>query len=541
MKENKARPWLSSPWSSTGARHLPGRRSSTRTPRGWSSTTATTATSGRSVGEPELQGARATRTTRRRAGSSCGFRSPKGSATRSAASTSPATRSSRPTACKPLFKLKPGDYYSEKRIRKGFEKAQEIYGAGGYFEFTGFPGLQVPRRSQPDRAATRRRRWRRRRRSRDGAADRRRHDADAGRQAVLRQPHHLHRQHDDARQRDPPRDAAGTRTASSTPRRSSTASSGSTSSATSSRSKAGKDVDVEKTPATTNKVDVKLKLEEQNRNQLTFGAGVSQFEGFFGQLSFQTANFLGRGESLTLSLQAGSRAQNYSLAFTEPFLFDRNITGGVNLFKRDVRYIGQFTQQSTGGVVTFGLPAGAASRACSRTTATSACASPRSTTLYHGPGAAARAIRSCATRCSSAQDGERIISKVTPSIVYNTVDQPIFPTTGKRFTASIDLAGLGGNTNFYKPTRRGRLVLAAEQPDVARLARRSSSTSTRSAGSHGAADLREAVPRRRVQRPRLRPPHHRAAGSDHRPRARRQQEPAVQRRAADSRSPGRCA
>ncbi len=47
--------------------------------------------------------------------------------------------------------------------------------------------------------------------------------------------------------------------------------------------------------------------------------------------------------------------------------------------------------------------------------------------------------------------GERIISRVTPSIVYNSVDQPIFPNTGKRISASIDLAGLGGNTNFYKP------------------------------------------------------------------------------------------
>src|SRR5947208_13245692 len=46
----------------------------------------------------------------------------------------------------------------------------------------------------------------------------------------------------------------------------------------------GKDVDVQKTPGATNKVDVKLKVEEQNRNQLTFGAGVSEFEGFFGQL-----------------------------------------------------------------------------------------------------------------------------------------------------------------------------------------------------------------------------------------------------------------
>ena len=57
-------------------------------------------------------------------------------------------------------------------------------------------------------------------------------------------------------------------------------------------------VDVQKTPGNEkNEVDVTLKLEEQNRNQLTFGAGVSQFEGFFGQLSFQTSNFLGRGES----------------------------------------------------------------------------------------------------------------------------------------------------------------------------------------------------------------------------------------------------
>src|ERR1051325_6616570 len=62
-------------------------------------------------------------------------------------------------------------------------------------------------------------------------------------------------------------------------------------------------IKVEKTPGEKNKVDVTLTVEEQNRNQVTFGAGVSQFEGFFGQLSFQTANFLGRGESLPDSAQ----------------------------------------------------------------------------------------------------------------------------------------------------------------------------------------------------------------------------------------------
>ena len=50
------------------------------------------------------------------------------------------------------------------------------------------------------------------------------------------------------------------------------------------------------------------------------------------------------------------------LAFTEPFLFDRNITGSVNVYRNDVRYIGQFTQGSTGGRVGFGYPLGSFTR-----------------------------------------------------------------------------------------------------------------------------------------------------------------------------------
>jgi outer membrane protein assembly factor BamA len=53
------------------------------------------------------------------------------------------------------------------------------------------------------------------------------------------------------------------------------------------------------------------------------------------------------------------------------------------------------------------------------------------------------------------QNGRRTVSKVVPSIVYNTVDNPIFPTAGKKLTAAMDFAGLGGNTNFLRPTLEG--------------------------------------------------------------------------------------
>src|SRR5690606_7270755 len=38
-----------------------------------------------------------------------------------------------------LFKMKSGDWYSHKKFMKGREKIQEIYGDGGYMEFSAFP------------------------------------------------------------------------------------------------------------------------------------------------------------------------------------------------------------------------------------------------------------------------------------------------------------------------------------------------------------------------------------------------------------------
>jgi outer membrane protein insertion porin family len=235
------------------------------------------------------------------------------------------------------------------------------------------------------------------------------------------------------------------------------------------------DMKVDKTPGKENNVDVTLKFEEQNRNQLTFGAGVSQYEGLFGQLAFQTSNFLGRGESLTVSMQAGDRAQNYQLAFSEPFLFDRNITGGFDIYKRSLQYIGYYTQKSDGGNLVFGFPVADFSRMFFNYSYETV----RITDLNE-----ALIDQSCLLRptgCSTissvgdlsqltptqievlrrnpfvydslliGQGGSRSISKVVPSFVHNTVDSPIFPNQGKRLTASLDLAVLGGNTQFLKP------------------------------------------------------------------------------------------
>lgn len=210
-------------------------------------------------------------------------------------------------------------------------------------------------------------------------------------------------------------------------------------------------VKIEKTPNAEGKVDVQLRFEEQNRNQLSFGAGVSQFEGFFGQLGFQTSNFMGRGETLSINAQKGSRARNYQLAFTEPFLFDRPITAGIDVYSRQFVYPFQFTQGSTGGNVLFGFPAGNWSRFFIGYSFEEIEVKDVNE-IYNQPGVL---DGNPLLRESLLIDtgGKRTVSKISPSLTYNTVNEPIFPTDGTRLTAAFDVAGLGGDTEFL----RGRL------------------------------------------------------------------------------------
>ena len=336
---------------------------------------------------------------------------------------------------RPLFKLKAGDWYAEKNVRKGLEKAREVYGGGGYFEFTGFPDLKpVPAAEGPiagpsvptvnvtmrfqegEQYFVNRLTFVGNTTTRDNVIRREVRLVEGGVFNTESLKYSVKRLNQLGYFK-PLENGAG--------------------------------IDVQKTPNSKNEVDVTLKLEEQNRNQLTFGAGVSQFEGFFGQLSFQTSNFLGRGEALTLSLQVGSRAENYQLSFTEPFLFDRNITGGADVYRRTLRYIDQFTQQSTGGNLTTGFPLAGFSRmflTYSYEATTVSDLNP----IYYSP-ELLRRNPYLADSLLIGEGGQRTVSKVTPSFVHNTVDNPIFPNTGMRLTGSIDFAGIGGNTNFIKP------------------------------------------------------------------------------------------
>jgi outer membrane protein insertion porin family len=384
-------------------------------------------------------------------------------------------------ALRPLFKLKEGEWYNEKLVRDGLNKAREIYGGGGYMEFTGAPDLK-PKNDGIDAPG-------------DAAVP----------AALVAEAPAAHNPVVDVTLRlqegkqyfvNRLTFTGNTTTRDNVIRREVRLVEGGLFNTEALKFSVrrlnqlgyfkniegnDKDMKVEKTPGRDNAVDVTLKVEEQNRNQLTFGAGVSQYEGFFGQLGFQTSNFLGRGESLNVNAQLGSRSQQFQVAFTEPFLFDRNITGGVDVYKRSLQYVGYYTQKSTGGNLTFGFPLANFTRMFLNYSLEQVSVSDLNEALID-PSCATTG--SCDTISLSNLDsltaeqlalirrnpfvydslllgssGKRTISKVVPSLVHNTVDNPIFPTRGRKLTASIDFAGLGGNTSFVKPNVEGVIYI----------------------------------------------------------------------------------
>jgi outer membrane protein insertion porin family len=350
---------------------------------------------------------------------------------------------------RPFFKLEEGDYYNEEKIRKGLDKAREVYGAGGYYEFTAYPDLAP--RDAPKEAAN----------DPSGPPAPAPAAANAssgppivdvtmrvqeGKQYFVNRItfHGNTTTRDNVIRREMrlvEANVFNTEALKYSVRR--------LNQLGYFKALEGDAIKVEKTPGVDNKVDVDLTFEEQNRNQLTFGAGVSQFEGFFGQLSFQTSNFLGRGETFTISAQQGSRAKNYQLAFTEPFLFDRPMTAGIDLFNREFEYIGLYTQASSGGNFVYGFQV----QDFGRMFINYSFESIRVKDLnpaFRDP----RVLQGNPLLQESlllGAGGRRTVSKIGPTYVYNTVNDPIFPSTGKRLTLSMDLAGLGGNTKFYNP------------------------------------------------------------------------------------------
>jgi outer membrane protein insertion porin family len=202
-----------------------------------------------------------------------------------------------------------------------------------------------------------------------------------------------------------------------------------------------KDPDIKPNAADPTKMDVQVNVKEMQRNNIQFTAGYSGYEGMFVAFSYSTVNFLGAGETLELGIQQGKLVKNYSFGFSEPYLFDKPITAGFNVYSRRTDYstYGLYKQNMKGIDLTLGTRLVEYWRV-------SMTYSLQKVQMDYPAGSYYQLLYG--------QYGNYYESAITPTIWRSTVDSPLTPTRGTSYSASLKFAGqfLGGEVSMIKPT-----------------------------------------------------------------------------------------
>lgn len=193
-------------------------------------------------------------------------------------------------------------------------------------------------------------------------------------------------------------------------------------------------------PKNPQKVDVSINVKEINRQSLNFNAGYSGYDGLFVALGYSTRNFMGGGETFSANLQLGTRAKQYSLSFTEPYLFHLPASLGVSVHNSSLEYP-FLSKKSTG----FGFSTSA--RLWGYWGASLA---------YNFEDVESAAVDGDDSEINSFYRNyynySGTISSISPTLYYSSVDSPIFPHSGTKILFNYRYSGglLGGDVNLHK-------------------------------------------------------------------------------------------
>ena len=219
-------------------------------------------------------------------------------------------------------------------------------------------------------------------------------------------------------------------------------------------------LDIEQKPGSApDRIVLETNVQEKSTGELSLSAGFSSLERFIVSASITQRNFRGKGQELRAGVNYSSYSKSIELGFTEPYLFDKNIALGGDIFRRDYNsfnYVGNdrqtnYSQVSTGFQIRAGVPLTEFWSLSGRYGLSYDEVSLDSQFL--------NADGSCnqeqAGRYLCEAIGNRWTSSIGYSLIYDTLNSRVRPTAGQRFSFSQDFAGLGGDVKYIRTRAEG--------------------------------------------------------------------------------------
>jgi outer membrane protein insertion porin family len=101
-------------------------------------------------------------------------------------------------------------------------------------------------------------------------------------------------------------------------------------------------------------VDLTMKVTEKPIGKFMVGAGYNATDKIVGNVSIGWPNVLGRGWTAELTYEFGALKNNFSLSFTEPWLFDTPTSFGFDIYNTESKWENHYTETRTGGALRLG-------------------------------------------------------------------------------------------------------------------------------------------------------------------------------------------
>jgi outer membrane protein insertion porin family len=219
-------------------------------------------------------------------------------------------------------------------------------------------------------------------------------------------------------------------------------------------------------------VDLLLKVKEKGKNSIGLNGGVSGLSGAFLGLNYQTNNFLGLGETLSVQANLGNINRQLLFGFTQPYFRNRPLNLGFQAFDTKSDY-NSAKALSTTGAASANLTTQQSSLLQNYNNSTKglnwSISYPLPRHNFQRIGLTYSFTDSSITAFSTASQnlfqnisfrsgiqGQNALngivnSSVSLSYTMNTINNPQRPHSGKELSAILQVAGIGGNVRYIFP------------------------------------------------------------------------------------------
>lgn len=207
----------------------------------------------------------------------------------------------------------------------------------------------------------------------------------------------------------------------------------------------------------TGDLDLVFDVKERQTGQFMFGAAYSAETSVSGFIQVQESNFRGKGQTVGVTWQFGSRRRYVDLSFTEPWFLGHPVLFGVDVFDRYQYNYDDFYESRVRG---FSLRSGARvpgtrySRVGLRYELSQQRLSNFSSAYVAYLDQLEESLGSSGVPFERLDetDWPELKSSVRLTYSRNSTDNPFFPTAGANTTYSFDLAGgpLGGEIDYHE-------------------------------------------------------------------------------------------